>query len=98
KRDWSSDVCSSDLIEKDCGNMSKKEIYVEIEIDGAIGDIWEKSQNPALHEQWDIRFSSITYLPKKKNDVQKFTYTRKILPFVEISDWVENVGKHTKGY
>jgi len=44
--------------------MSKKEIYVEIEIDGSIEDVWEKSQNPALHEQWNIRFSSITYLPK----------------------------------
>ena len=77
--------------------MSKKEIYVEIEIDGSIEDVWEKSQNPALHEQWDIRFSSITYLPKKKNDVQKFTYTRKILPFVEISGWGESVGEHTKG-
>lgn len=32
-----------------------------------------------------------------KNDVQKFTYTRKVLPFVEINGWGKSVGEHTKG-
>lgn len=30
--------------------MSKKEIYVEIEIDASIEDVLEKSQNPTLHD------------------------------------------------
>ncbi len=57
--------------------MGHKEIYVETSISAPIDEIWKKTQNPSLHEQWDIRFSSITYLPKIDNEPQKFTYTRK---------------------
>ncbi|MER2006955.1 MAG: hypothetical protein ABS939_05835 [Psychrobacillus sp.] len=46
--------------------MKNKPIYVETSISSDMEKVWEASQNPQLHEQWDLRFSSITYLPKKK--------------------------------
>lgn len=76
--------------------MKQKPIYVETSIKAPIEDIWEKTQNPALHEQWDIRFSSITYLPKEQGEPQRFTYTRSMLPGVSISGWGESAGDHMK--
>lgn len=54
-------------------------IYVEIAIRGDINDLWEKTQNPKLHERWDIRFSSIDYLPRTdESDRQRFHYSTRI--------------------
>src|SRR5699024_7560199 len=55
-----------------------------------------KHPPPTKHYTLSLH-DALPILPKKKNDVQKFTYTRKILPFVEISGWGESVGEHTKG-
>lgn len=76
--------------------MGHKEIYVETSISAPIDEVWKKTQNPSLHEQWDIRFSSITYLPKIDNEPQKFTYTRSLFPGLEISGWGISVGNHEK--
>src|SRR5699024_1807681 len=76
--------------------MKNKEIYVETKIKAPIEEIWEKTQNPALHEQWDIRFSSITYLPKKLAEPQKFIYKRKVIPGLQVAGWGESVGSHEK--
>jgi hypothetical protein len=32
---------------------------VEIAIAGSIDDVWTRTQEPALHEQWDLRFTAI---------------------------------------
>lgn len=48
--------------------MKNKPIYVEIDINTSMDNLWEASQNPSLHEQWDLRFSSITYLPKEEKN------------------------------
>lgn len=76
--------------------MAKREIYVETNIKAPIEKVWEYTQNPALHEQWDIRFSSITYKPKVDNEPQKFTYTRSIAFGLKISGWGKSVGEHQK--
>ena len=34
-------------------------IYVEIPIRGSVEAIWDKTQTPALHQRWDLRFSDI---------------------------------------
>ncbi|KUF37316.1 hypothetical protein AK833_00020 [Lysinibacillus sp. F5] len=39
--------------------MSKKPIYVEIDIQAPIEKAWDYTQKPQLHEQWDLRFTSI---------------------------------------
>ncbi|WP_237721560.1 hypothetical protein [Paenisporosarcina sp. TG20] len=61
--------------------MAEKPIYVEIEIQDDIERIWEYSQQPKLHEQWDLRFSSITYNDKLPGEtLQTFTYSTKVMP------------------
>src|SRR5699024_2397086 len=78
--------------------MVCEEIYVETTIDAPIDEIWEKTKNPSLHEQWDIRFTSITYLPKEIDEPQRFTYTRKLMPGLKISGWGESISNHEKSY
>lgn len=72
--------------------MKSKPIYVEINIDKNIERVWEATQNPALHEQWDLRFSSITYLPKEENEAQLFEYKTNIGFGIAINGWGKSVG------
>ncbi|KMJ57167.1 hypothetical protein AB685_17300 [Bacillus sp. LL01] len=72
-------------------------IYVEIPIKAPIDDVWEKTQNPKLHEQWDLRFSSITYLPKETEDSpQSFLYETNIGCGVKVAGWGKSIGTHDK--
>lgn len=54
-------------------------IYVEILIHGDLDEVWRRTQDPALHERWDLRFSEITYLPRAGGHVpQQFNYRTRI--------------------
>ena len=53
-------------------------IYVEIRIQGPLENVWEHTQDPALHERWDLRFSEITYLPRRDNEPQRFHYETRL--------------------
>lgn len=50
-----------------------KPIYVEVLIRADLDALWELTQNPLLHPQWDARFSSIT--PTEQG---RFLYSRRI--------------------
>lgn len=77
--------------------MSRKPIYVEIDIQAPIEKAWDYTQNPHLHEQWDLRFTSITYIPKKApEEPQRFTYETKVMPGLQVSGWGESKGEHHK--
>jgi len=68
--------------------MKNKPIYVETLIKANIEEVWERTQTPELHEQWDIRFSSISYLPKKTEaEPQSFRYERKLCFGLKVTGW-----------
>jgi hypothetical protein len=74
-----------------------KPIYVETKINAPIETVWTYTQDPKLHEQWDLRFTSITYNEKlKEEDPQTFTYTTKVMPGITVSGWGESKGTHEK--
>ncbi|XXM72527.1 DoxX-like family protein [Lysinibacillus sphaericus] len=76
--------------------MKNKPIYVEVPIDAPVEKVWEMSQDPYLHEQWDLRFTSITYLPKTSDeDPQPFRYETKF-GLIKVAGWGESVGTHHK--
>lgn len=59
--------------------MKSKPIYVELDIHTTLEELWEHTQTPQLHEQWDLRFSEIQYLPRiNETDQQKFLYQTRI--------------------
>ncbi len=54
-------------------------IYVEIRIRGHMDDLWQRTQNPELHECWDVRFTSIKYLSHSdESEPQRFLYSTRI--------------------
>lgn len=53
-------------------------IYVETIVRGRLEDLWEGTQDPALHERWDLRFSAINYLPRCGAEPQRFRYETRV--------------------
>jgi len=54
-------------------------IYVEIRIDAELEEVWRLTQDPALHQRWDLRFSTIEYLPRPVlSEPQRFNYETRI--------------------
>lgn len=77
--------------------MKQKPIYVEILIHAPVEEVWQMTQNPKLHGQWDLRFSSITYLPKKsEDDPQSFLYERNLGFGAKVTGWGKSIGMHIK--
>nr|WP_044640150.1 DoxX-like family protein [Risungbinella massiliensis] len=74
--------------------MKSKPIYVEVSIHSDMDRVWEATLTPQQHEQWDLRFSSITYLPKEKNAPQEFTYETNIGFGIHIAGWGRSVGTY----
>jgi hypothetical protein len=53
-------------------------ISVEIVIRASSDAVWLYTQDPAFHERWDLRFSTIDYLPRSENEPQRFLYATRI--------------------
>jgi hypothetical protein len=68
-------------------------IYVENRIRGTVEEIWRLTQTPELHERWDLRFTSIAYLPLAQDETQRFRYATRIGFGIEIEGWGETVGE-----
>jgi len=72
-------------------------VYVEILIHGSIEDLFAKTQDPSLHQTWDLRFSSITYLPRAEGEPQRFLYRTRIGAGLAIAGTGESVNTETDG-
>jgi len=68
-------------------------IYVEILIRSGMDDLWEKTQDPKLHQRWDLRFSEINYLPRQPGQAQKFLYKTRIGGGLRIEGAGESTGE-----
>jgi DoxX-like family len=70
-------------------------IYVEILIRGDIEQVWQRTQDPQLHELWDLRFTRIQYLPRTSPaEPQRFLYTTQIGFGLRIDGEGESTGTH----
>lgn len=73
-------------------------IYVETKIRGSMDDVWRLTQTPELHQQWDLRFSSITYLPRQDDSqAQRFRYATRLGFGLAIEGWGETMGEREAG-
>lgn len=70
-------------------------IYVEILIRGSIEELWQKTQEPRLHQRWDLRFSEIDYLPGQPGAPQKFIYATRIGAGLRIKGAGESAGERS---
>jgi uncharacterized membrane protein YphA (DoxX/SURF4 family) len=69
-------------------------IYVEILIRGHLDEVWDKTQQPKLHQRWDLRFSEIDYLTREHGEPQKFLYATRIGGGLRIQGSGESSGEH----
>ena len=70
-------------------------IYVEITIAGTMADVWTRTQDPSLHEQWDLRFTAIEYLPRPDPAApQRFLYATRVGFGLGIEGEGQSVGSH----
>lgn len=69
-----------------------KPIYVETNIHSDMDTLWEATQNPKQHEKWDLRFTSINYLPKEEGKPQYFSYQTNIGFGLKIKGWGKSSG------
>jgi len=75
---------------------SSSGIYVEILIRQPIERVWQLTQNPDLHQRWDLRFTRIEYLPRATpSEPQKFLYETRIGFGLAIKGTGESVGERT---
>jgi hypothetical protein len=57
-------------------------------------EVWARTQRPELHERWDLRFTSIRYLPKPSPSApQRFLYSTRIGFGLHIDGEGESVGE-----
>ncbi|MBY0129932.1 DoxX-like family protein [Bacillus cereus] len=74
----------------------KQPIYVATKMNTTMGKLWEYTQEPAIHTEWDARFTEISYLEKKEGEPQKFLYKTKIGFGFEIAGEGESIGEIRK--
>lgn len=58
--------------------MKRNPIYVELDIKTDMDKLWTLTQKPEQHQQWDLRFSEIHYVPEADSDIQRFLYKTRI--------------------
>lgn len=76
--------------------MTRKPLYIETKIKCGLDTLWTHTQNPAIHQQWDLRFTEIKYLPKDNPaDPQKFLYATKIGFGIKVNGIGESVATKT---
>lgn len=69
-------------------------IYVEILIRAPLDAVWQLTQNPETHQRWDLRFTTIVYLPRENSDApQRFNYATRIGFGLKIEGNGESVGE-----
>jgi hypothetical protein len=77
--------------------LKRPPLYIETKIKCDLATLWTHTQEPSTHQQWDLRFSEIKYLPKvNPTDPQKFLYSTWIGFGIKVKGIGESVATRTK--
>ena len=77
--------------------MKRRPLYIETKIKCDFDTLWTNTQEPSIHQQWDLRFTEIEYLPKNDpTDPQKFLYSTKVGFGIRVDGIGESVATKTK--
>lgn len=69
-----------------------KALYIGILIRTDLDTVWQFTQSPDIHQRWDLRFSTIEYLPKPNADApQRFRYATRIGFGLGVEGWGESI-------
>ena len=75
--------------------MPDRRIYVETQLRGDLETLWQRTQDPAEHTRWDLRFSEIAQLQTPDGEAQRFRYSVAVpgVPRLGISGTGVSVGE-----
>lgn len=77
--------------------MKRRPLYIETKIKCDFKTLWTNTQEPSIHQQWDLRFTEIEYFPKNDpTDPQKFLYSTKVGFGIKVDGIGESVATKTK--
>ncbi|WP_017591889.1 hypothetical protein [Nocardiopsis potens] len=68
-------------------------LYIEAHIRTGLDLLWERTQDPAEHCRWDLRFTEIRPLPRPAGGPARFRYATRVAPFVRITGTGVNAGE-----
>jgi hypothetical protein len=71
-------------------------LYVEAYIRSDLDRLWARTQDPAQHRRWDLRFTEIDYLPRAEGEPRRFRYAARVLPFLTVSGTGVSAGEKTR--
>ncbi len=66
-------------------------IFVETVIRAPMESLWTHCQDPEAHQRWDVRFSTIEYLPRASDEPQRFRYATRMGFGLEVAGVGETV-------
>ncbi len=73
--------------------MKFPSIYVETHINATVDEVWARTQEPKVHQRWDVRFTDITYLERVGNEPQRFVYATRVGPGLRVDGRGETLGE-----
>lgn len=68
-------------------------LYVEVLIRTDPERLWQRTQEPAQHQRWDLRFTEISHLPGPAGSAQRFRYATRVLPFLTVAGTGTSAGE-----
>ncbi|MFI8195397.1 hypothetical protein ACIF6K_02500 [Streptomyces sp. NPDC085942] len=71
-------------------------LYVEALIRTDPDVLWERTQDPAQHQRWDLRFTVISPLPGPPEGARRFRYATRVLPFLTVSGTGTSAGERLR--
>ncbi|WNO72226.1 hypothetical protein [Streptomyces sp. AM8-1-1] len=73
-------------------------LYIETCIRVELETLWERTQEPAQHQRWDLRFTEIDHLPRRPGEPQRFRYATRVLPWLTVAGTGVSAGeRHRAG-
>lgn len=71
-------------------------LYIEARIHADLDDLWTRTQDPAQHQRWDLRFTEIAHLPRTAGEPQHFRYATRVLPGLTIAGTGVSAGERER--
>ncbi|MFE6698896.1 hypothetical protein [Streptomyces sp. NPDC057718] len=71
-------------------------LYIEALIRTDPERLWDRTQDAARHQRWDLRFTEISPLPGPAGSAQRFRYATRVLPFLTVSGTGTSAGERER--
>ncbi|MFD4576574.1 hypothetical protein ACFWNK_04690 [Streptomyces sp. NPDC058417] len=71
-------------------------LYIEARIRADLDELWHRTQDPAHHQRWDLRFTEIAHLARVEGEPQRFRYATRVLPFLTVAGTGVSAGERER--